>query len=97
MIPGVTFNFSQAIQDNVQEAMSGVKGEHAVKLYGSDLQTLEQLAAQIELVMKDVQGVKDLGVLQSREARIILGAAVIDDVLGLLVLAVVAGTVLAAG
>ena len=63
VIPGVTFNFSQAIQDNVQEAMSGVKGENAVKLYGSDLQTLEQLAKQIETVMKDVQGVKDLGVL----------------------------------
>ena len=62
-IPGVTFNFSQAIQDNVQEAMSGVKGENAVKLYGSDLQTLEQLAKQIEQVMKEVQGVKDLGVL----------------------------------
>lgn len=61
VIPGVTFNFSQAIQDNVPEAMSGVKGENAVKLYGSDLQTLEQLAKQIELVMKDVQGVKDLG------------------------------------
>ncbi|MBA5875019.1 MAG: CusA/CzcA family heavy metal efflux RND transporter [Nitrospira sp. CR1.2] len=63
VIPGVTFNFSQAIQDNVQEAMSGVKGENAVKLYGSDLQTLEQLAKQIETVMKEVQGVKDLGVL----------------------------------
>ncbi len=52
VIPGVTFNFSQAIQDNVQEAMSGVKGENAVKLFGSDLQTLEHLANQIEDVMK---------------------------------------------
>ncbi len=62
-IPGVTFNFSQAIQDNVQEAMSGVKGENAVKLYGSDLQTLEQLAKRIGQVMQEVRGVKDLGVL----------------------------------
>ncbi|MCX5720693.1 MAG: CusA/CzcA family heavy metal efflux RND transporter [Nitrospirae bacterium] len=62
-IPGVTFNFSQAIQDNVQEAMSGVKGENAVKLYGSDLHVLEAQAAQIKHVMEQVPGVKDLGVL----------------------------------
>lgn len=62
-IPGVTFNFSQAIQDNVQEAMSGVKGENAVKLFGSDLRTLEKEAAQIKQVMEKVPGVKDLGVL----------------------------------
>lgn len=63
VIPGVTFNFSQAIQDNVQEAMSGVKGENAIKLFGSDLKTLESLSKQIEQVMKGVEGVKDLGVL----------------------------------
>ena len=62
-IPGVTFNFSQAIQDNVQEAMSGVKGENAVKLFGSDLRTLEKEAAHIKQVMEKVPGVKDLGVL----------------------------------
>lgn len=62
-IPGVTFNFSQAIQDNVQEAMSGVKGENAVKLFGSDLRTLEKEAAKIKQVMEKVPGVKDLGVL----------------------------------
>lgn len=62
-IPGVAFNFSQAIQDNVQEAMSGVKGENAIKLYGTDLHTLETLAGQIEAVMKQVSGVRDLGVL----------------------------------
>lgn len=62
-IPGVTFNFSQAIQDNVQEAMSGVKGENAVKLFGNDLRELEKQAAQIKQVMEQVPGVKDLGVL----------------------------------
>jgi cobalt-zinc-cadmium resistance protein CzcA len=61
-LPGVTFNFSQAIQDNVQEAMSGVKGENAVKLFGSDLHVLEAQAAQIKQVMEQVPGVKDLGV-----------------------------------
>ena len=62
-IPGVTFNFSQAIQDNVQEAMSGVKGENAIKLYGSDLRVLEAQAAQIKRAMEQVVGVKDLGIL----------------------------------
>ncbi|HEU4685916.1 MAG TPA: efflux RND transporter permease subunit, partial [Nitrospira sp.] len=61
--PGVSFNFSQAIQDNVQEAMSGVKGENVVKLYGPDLRTLEGLAAKIHTVMRDVPGIKDLAVL----------------------------------
>jgi cobalt-zinc-cadmium resistance protein CzcA len=61
-IPGVTFNFSQAIQDNVQEAMSGVKGENAIKLFGNDLRVLEAQAAQIKQVMEQVPWVKDLGV-----------------------------------
>jgi cobalt-zinc-cadmium resistance protein CzcA len=62
-IPGVTFNFSQAIQDNVQEAMSGVKGENVVKVYGTDLKVLESVAAQIKRIMRQVRGVKDLGIL----------------------------------
>lgn len=62
--PGVTFNFSQAIQDNVQEAMSGVKGENAIKVFGKDLHTLEAKALEIEQVIKQVRGVKDLGVLR---------------------------------
>jgi cobalt-zinc-cadmium resistance protein CzcA len=61
--PGISFNFSQAIQDNVQEAMSGVKGENAVKLFGSDLRQLETMASNIQQVMKGVRGVRDLGVL----------------------------------
>jgi cobalt-zinc-cadmium resistance protein CzcA len=63
-IPGVTFNFSQVIQDNVQEAMSGVKGENSVKLYGRDLKTLEEKAIEIEQVLSRVHGVKDLGIFR---------------------------------
>jgi cobalt-zinc-cadmium resistance protein CzcA len=61
-IPGVTYNFSQNIQDNVNEAMSGVKGENSIKLFGSDLETLQDMANKIKDVMQGVPGVKDLGV-----------------------------------
>ena len=63
-IPGVIFNFSQVIQDNVEEAMSGVKGENSIKLFGTDLKTMEARAVDIENVMRDVRGVKDLGVFR---------------------------------
>lgn len=63
-IPGVVFNFSQVIQDNVEEAMSGVKGENSIKLFGNDLKTMETKAVEIEKVMKGVPGVKDLGILR---------------------------------
>jgi cobalt-zinc-cadmium resistance protein CzcA len=63
-IPGLTFNFSQVIQDNVQEAMSGVKAENSIKLYGTDLKILEAKAAEIERVMKPIRGIKDLGVFR---------------------------------
>ncbi|MFN8611697.1 MAG: CusA/CzcA family heavy metal efflux RND transporter [Vulcanimicrobiota bacterium] len=59
--PDVVFGFSQAIQDNVEEAMSGVKGENSIKLIGNDLKTLEDLAHQVELALHDVPGVHDLG------------------------------------
>ena len=61
-IPGVIFNFSQVIQDNVEEAMSGVKGENSIKLFGPDLKTMEAKASEIEHVMQGVRGVKDLGI-----------------------------------
>jgi heavy metal efflux system protein len=61
--PGVEFNFSQYIQDNVEEAASGVKGENSVKLYGNDLATLAGLAQKIRSVLQTVPGVTDLGVL----------------------------------
>lgn len=59
--PGVVWNFSQPISDNVEEAVSGVKGELAVKLYGTDLKTLEAKGNQIVQVMSTVPGVADLG------------------------------------
>lgn len=63
--PGVEFNFSQYIQDNVQEAVSGVKGENSVKLFGSDLKTLAATAAKIKSVMAAIPGVTDLAVFNS--------------------------------
>jgi cobalt-zinc-cadmium resistance protein CzcA len=62
--PGVTWNFSQPISDNVEEAVSGVKGELAVKLYGTDLKTLEAKGDEIVSVMNKVKGVADLGLFR---------------------------------
>lgn len=61
-LPGVGFNFSQYIQDNVEEALSGVKGANSVKIVGPNLKTLENLAGQVMTEMGKVQGVADLGV-----------------------------------
>jgi cobalt-zinc-cadmium resistance protein CzcA len=63
--PGVDFNFSQYIEDNVEEAASGVKGENSVKIYGNDLETLERIADQIAKILADVPGITDLAVLRS--------------------------------
>ncbi|MDX6458192.1 MAG: heavy metal efflux system protein [Acidobacteriaceae bacterium] len=63
-MPGVVWNFSQPISDNVEEAVSGVKGELAVKLYGDDLRELENRADQIMGIMSRIQGVQDLGVFR---------------------------------
>jgi cobalt-zinc-cadmium resistance protein CzcA len=63
--PGVEFNFSQNIEDNVEEAASGVKGENSVKLFGNDLEILEKTADKIKTVMATVPGVTDLAVLNS--------------------------------
>jgi heavy metal efflux system protein len=63
-MPGVIWNFSQPISDNVEEAVSGVKGELAVKIYGDDLKLLEQKADQIVGIMGGVRGVQDLGVFR---------------------------------
>jgi cobalt-zinc-cadmium resistance protein CzcA len=63
-IPGVIWNFSQPIADNMEEAVSGVKGQLAVKMYGSDLKQLEQKADEIVDVMKNIPGIADLGVFR---------------------------------
>jgi len=62
--PGVIWNFSQPIADNMEEAVSGVKGQLATKVYGDNLSVLEQKAAQIVNVMRQVKGIEDLGVFQ---------------------------------
>jgi cobalt-zinc-cadmium resistance protein CzcA len=63
-IPGVTWGFSQPISDNLEEAVSGVKGALAVKIYGEDLKTLEAKADEIAAVMQNIRGVEDLGVFR---------------------------------
>src|SRR5277367_2042154 len=63
-IPGGIWNFSQPIADNMEEAVSGVKGQLATKIYGDDLRTLEQTADQIVGVMRQVKGIEDLGVFR---------------------------------
>src|SRR6202034_852182 len=57
--PGVIWNFSQPIADNMEEAVSGVKGQLATKVYGDDLNVLEQKAAQIVTAMRQVKGIED--------------------------------------
>ena len=61
-IPGVVWGFSQPIEDNMEEAVSGVKGELATKIYGDDLKVLEDKANQVVQVMGKVKGIEDLGV-----------------------------------
>ncbi len=63
--PGVVFNFSQYISDNVEEALSGVKGENSVKILGPDLQTNEKIADGVMNVMAQVKGIQDLGHFRS--------------------------------
>jgi cobalt-zinc-cadmium resistance protein CzcA len=62
--PGILWNFSQPIADNMEEAVSGVKGELAIKLYGDDLQLLEEKGDEVVNVMKGVPGVEDLGLFR---------------------------------
>ena len=63
-IPGVIWNFSQPISDNVEEAVSGVKGELAVKIYGDDLKTLEEKGNDVVNIMSKIRGVEDLGLFR---------------------------------
>jgi cobalt-zinc-cadmium resistance protein CzcA len=63
--PGVEFNFSQYLQDNVAEAVSGVKGENSIKLYGNDLVALTETANKIKAQLATVRGITDLSVFTS--------------------------------
>ncbi len=63
--PGVVFGFSQPISDNVQEAVSGVKGEMAIKIFGDNLGKIEKIADSVRAIMETVPGVQDLGIFKS--------------------------------
>lgn len=63
--PGVDFNFSQPISDNVEEAASGVKGSIAVKVFGKDLYESEKKAVEVFKVLETVDGIEDLGVIRN--------------------------------
>lgn len=62
--PGIEFNFSQYISDNVEEAASGIKGQNSIKIYGDDLETLDKFATQVKQIMATVPGVTDLAVFR---------------------------------
>jgi cobalt-zinc-cadmium resistance protein CzcA len=92
-LPGIGFNFSQYIQDNVEEALSGVKGANSVKIVGPNLEELEKLAEQVMAQMRQVPGVADLGIFhivgqpnlnihidRDKAARYGLNAGVINNV-----------------
>ena len=64
-IPGAVWGFSQPIEDNVEEAVSGVKGELATKVYGDDLNVLEEKANEIADVMRGIKGIHDLGIFHA--------------------------------
>jgi heavy metal efflux system protein len=59
--PGIEFGFSQLIRDNIDEALSGIKGSNSVKLFGSDLGTLEETGSRIQSVLRSVRGIENVG------------------------------------
>jgi cobalt-zinc-cadmium resistance protein CzcA len=63
-IPGVVWGFSQPIEDNMEEAVSGVKGALATKVYGDDLKVLEDKSDEIVNIMRQIKGIEDLGVFR---------------------------------
>jgi cobalt-zinc-cadmium resistance protein CzcA len=63
-MPGALWNFSQPIADNMEEAVSGVKGQLAIKIYGDDLKTLEAKGDEIVNVMRSIPGISDLGLFR---------------------------------
>jgi cobalt-zinc-cadmium resistance protein CzcA len=65
-IPGVVWNFSQNIRDNVMESLSGVKGDNSVKIFGPDLDGLQSLAAKVKSVLLNVKGIENVGIFNIR-------------------------------
>jgi cobalt-zinc-cadmium resistance protein CzcA len=65
-IPGVVWNFSQNIRDNVMEALSGIKGDNSVKIFGPDIDKLEDLATKVKNVLQDIRGVENVGIFHIR-------------------------------
>ncbi len=65
-LPGITWNFSQNIRDNVLEALSGIKGDNSVKIVGPDLDKLEVLAAKTKTILQQVHGIENVGIFNIR-------------------------------
>ena len=63
-IPGIEYNFSQYIQDNVAEALSGVKGENSVKIFGDDLEVLHAKALEVQGLLRSIPGMTDVGIFR---------------------------------
>ncbi len=63
-IPGIEYNFSQYIQDNVAEALSGVKGENSVKIFGDDLEVLHAKALEVQCLLRSIPGMADVGIFR---------------------------------
>ena len=66
LIPGITWNFSQNIRDNVMEALSGIKGDNSLKIFGHDIDQLELLAEKAKNIMKDIPGIANVGIFHVR-------------------------------
>ena len=65
-LPGVSWNFSQNIRDNVMESLSGIKGDNSVKIFGPDIDQLETLASRVRNALQDVQGIENVGIFHIR-------------------------------
>jgi cobalt-zinc-cadmium resistance protein CzcA len=65
-LPGITWNFSQNIRDNVMEALSGIKGDNSVKIVGPDLDELEVLATKTKVILQQVPGIENVGIFHIR-------------------------------
>jgi cobalt-zinc-cadmium resistance protein CzcA len=65
-VPGITWNFSQNIRDNVLEALGGIKGDNALKIFGPDIDQLELLAAKAKNILHDIDGIANVGIFHVR-------------------------------